>query len=254
MRLRLSVLAGVWAMGMSAGGLVAAPAAELPSERVLRFFQEHRSETIDGFLARLRPAPLDAESASRILAILPHDIVARPSRELTGKLAVARRVLDYSARGAVDIKAVPSDEALAILFFRAVLLLSTRTLDILNTDEVAAVVAHELGHEYDWNEYLSAIQRKDVSRMQELELRSDGIAVLTLERVGITPERLVSAATKMTRCNENRPAVRGDKANQNSSQGTFQRYVSLKERVAFIRQVAKLKWADVPSQSTRTRP
>ena len=67
--------------------------------------------------------------------------------------------------------------------------------------------------------------------MQELELRCDGIAVLTLRRVGIDPENLVSAIQKVTRFNQLRDTV-----------ASSARYVSLKERVRFIRTIAALEW------------
>ena len=75
------------------------------------------------------------------------------------------------------------------------------------------------------------MNRKDYKKMQELELRCDGIAVLTLRRVGIDPENLVSAIQKVTRFNQLRDTV-----------ATSASYVSLKERVRFIRTVAALEW------------
>jgi hypothetical protein len=45
------------------------------------------------------------------------------------------------------------------------------------------------------------------SHIQELELQCDGIAVLTLRRLGIDPEQLVSAVQNMTLFNERRGTV-----------------------------------------------
>jgi hypothetical protein len=70
--------------------------------------------------------------------------------------------------------------------------------------------------------------------MQELELRCDGIAVLTLRRLGIDPERLVSAVQKTTHFNQHRRMV--------ASAGD---YISLGERVAFIRAMATMAWRGV---------
>jgi hypothetical protein len=67
--------------------------------------------------------------------------------------------------------------------------------------------------------------------MQELELRCDGIAVLTLRRVGIDTENLVSAVQKVTRFNQLRNAVASDTS-----------YVPLKEQIMFIRAIAGLSW------------
>ena len=77
------------------------------------------------------------------------------------------------------------------------------------------------------------MQRQDHKTMQALELRCDGIAVLTLRRLGLDPERLVSAVQKMTRFNQHRGMVASAKD-----------YVSLTERVAFIRAIATMPWRE----------
>lgn len=56
-------------------------------------------------------------------------------------------------------------------------------------------------------------------------------AKLTLRRVGSDPETLVTAVQKVTRFNQLREAVESSA-----------RYVSLKDRVQFIRAVAGLPW------------
>jgi hypothetical protein len=78
--------------------------------------------------------------------------------------------------------------------------------------------------------------------MRELEMWSDGIAVLTLERVGIDPERLASAVERQTHYNQVQDAmVRA--ATPGRVQPAPDRYVPLGQRVAFIRAVARLRWA-----------
>ena len=59
--------------------------------------------------------------------------------------------------------------------------------------------------------------------MRELELRCDGVAVITLRHLGLDPHALVEAVRTMTRFNESVDAV--------ASAGS---YVSLKERIAFV--------------------
>jgi hypothetical protein len=222
------------------------------SKKVLAFFEAHGGDTIDAFLMRLRPAPLDPASRSRVLASLPHGFEVRASRKMTEKIAAAERILNYTARnGVITVKVLNRDEAFAGLYYRAVLLVSSRTLDILNADEFAAMAAHEVAHDYNWGDYWTAIQQMDYPRMRELELRSDGIAVLTLERVGIDPERLVSAAQKLTHCNEWREGASNVEPGDSVARGTRDRYVPLKERVAFIRAVARLPWADRPATEAR---
>jgi predicted Zn-dependent protease len=100
-----------------------------------------------------------------------------------------------------------------------------------------AVVAHELGHEYYWNEFEDARQKHDYSQVQELELRCDAIAVITLQSVGVDPECLISAITKLNKHNE-RP---GSPSSPN--------YVELKDRITFIRSIADMLRARRTRQS-----
>ena len=101
----------------------------------------------------------------------------RPSPKQRAKIAAAECVLDYSARGGgIAVKVIDLDFAFAGLYYRSVVLISARALDLLDTDEFAAIMAHEVGHDYDWNDYRVAIQRDDVDRMRQLELKADGIA------------------------------------------------------------------------------
>ena len=242
MRQRFSVLACALSVALSVQCVRAThPEAETPTQTALRFFIDHSDETIEQFLSRYRPVPIDAPLRSRVLESFPHDInVVNPSQEMRKKMAVAERVVRYSGRsGVMTFKVVADDAAYAALYFRAILLISTRTLDLLTADELAAVTAHELGHDFEWTEYWNAVTQRDYRRLQQLELRSDGVAVLTLQAIGLSPERLASATIKMTRFNESRE--RGTNAGAND--GTRPRYVSLKERIAFIRAVARLKWA-----------
>lgn len=217
--------------------------AQSPNQVALNGFQGHGDQTIDAFLQHLRPVPLTAEERSKVLASLPRDGEVRPSPKQRAKIAAAECVLDYSARGgAIAVKVIDLDFAFAGLYYRSVVLISARALDLLDTDEFAAIMAHEVGHDYDWNDYRMAIQRDDVDRMRQLELKADGIAVLTLQRVGIDTERLVSAVQKWTRYNQLLDADQRPAASA-SALAADARYVPLKERVTFIRAVARLHWA-----------
>jgi hypothetical protein len=94
---------------------------------------------------------------------------------------------------------------------------------------------------------LAALPEGDLqpSRRQKGNCRrrtwSDGIAVLTLEQMGIDPERLVSVE-KQTHYNQVRDAVARVRTGA-EVQTTAHRYVRLEHRAAFIRAVARLRWA-----------
>ena len=115
---------------------------------------------------------------------------------------------------------------------RAVLLISDSALSLLTAEELQASAAHEVGHEYIWMEYHEANKRHDNRRLKELELFCDGIAILTLRRVGLGPAPLLTATEKITTFNllSTAPAWNAEK------------YPSAGERRRFARAV--VKWAD----------
>jgi hypothetical protein len=199
---------------------------------VLAFFEAQQVTSVDAFLGRLRPAPLDPSDRDAVIATLPKEGELRPKATELSKIEAARRVLEYHARwDGVTVKVIEVGHAFVGLHARSVLLASRDALALIDGEEFAALVAHEISHEYVWADYQHAMERQDHQKMQELELRCDGIAVWTLRRLGIDPERLVTAVQKMTRLNQHRGMV--------ASAGD---YVSLKERVAFIRAVAAMRW------------
>ena len=239
---RLAVLSTCAVAMAASASPVAAQAVRSPAAKTaLEAFNSQTPETIDAYLARLRPAAIDATSRAQVLASLPKTGELRPSRGELNKIAAAERILDYSARKeAITVKVIDLDYAFTGLYYRTVLLVSRQQLAILNPDEFAAFAAHELGHDYDWDAYWAAMTGKDHPRRQELELRADGLAVLTLRAAGINPERLVSAVQKTMRYN----AGHGEAVNTED-------YVPLAERIAFIRTVAALPMAEVPVRTAK---
>ena len=85
-----------------------------------------------------------------------------------------------------------------------------------------------------WNDYEEARREGNARRLQELELRCDGFAVITMAALRVDPERLVSAVTKLARYNERKFGKPIDA-----------RYVPLDQRIRFIRCIGKLAAARV---------
>lgn len=92
-------------------------------------------------------------------------------------------------------------------------------------------MAHEIGHEYVWQQYTDAKSRKDAKRVRELELVCDAIALRTLAREGVSPERLQTATEKVSWYNRERLGVALDLRN----------YPSLKERRQLIKKMSLLE-------------
>jgi Zn-dependent protease with chaperone function len=247
---RLTALGLALTVGLSMPAWAATQTdGEGTSRKVLALFDGHSSETIDAFLMGLRPAPLDEASRAKVIASLPKDGEVRPSRKDSEKLSVVQRILDYSAGpGAVSVKVIGVDAAFVGLYYRSVVFISTKAMALLDADELAALVAHETGHDADWDAYAIAMQHHDIDRIRELELKADGIGVLTLERLGMDPERLGAAIQKMVRYNNWLDHSAGM---ETETVGLFaaSRYVPVNDRLAFIRSVAALQWADWPRAS-----
>ncbi len=196
------------------------------------YFESHKDSSIDEFLTQTRPAPLDRADCDAVIASLPKEGELRPRPDELAKIDAARPVLQYHRRtDVVTFKVIDIRHAFVGLHARSVLLASRDALALVSPEEFAALVAHEIAHDYMWDEYREAMEKKDNKKMQELELRCDGIAVLTLRRLGLDPERLVSAVLKVTRFNQLREAVESSAS-----------YVPTKERIRFIRTIAGLQW------------
>jgi hypothetical protein len=198
----------------------------------MEYFESHDDSSIDEFLTQTRPAPLGRADCDAVIASLPKDGELQPRPDELAKIEATRLVLQYHRRlDVVTFKVIDVKHAFVGLHARSVLLASRDALALVSPEEFAALVAHEIAHDYMWDEYREAMQKKDNTKMQELELRCDGIAVLTLRRLGMDPERLVSAVLKVTRLNQLREAVDSSAS-----------YVPTKERIKFIRTIAGLQW------------
>jgi hypothetical protein len=201
------------------------------SGTALAFFETAAAADVGSFLTRLRPEPVSPALRARVIAELPAEGELQPSGKDRRKLASVEPILSLHQRtGTIEVKLIDVKHAFVGLHARTVLLISRDALDLMRPEEVQALAAHEIGHDYFWDEYSRAMADHDDARMQELELRCDGIAVLTLQQLGLDPESLVRAANNLTRYNERLGAV-----------GSADSYVSLSDRVKFIRAVARMR-------------
>jgi hypothetical protein len=177
-----------------------------------------------------RPAPVDAEEKAFVLKSLPSEgEVTELTESERQKLKELGPVLRLHAReGVYELKVIALPQAWVGLYERAVLLMSLPALRLLDSEELQAVVAHEIGHEYVWQEYALARTHNDIARLRELELACDALAVLTLARIGVKPDRLVTAVEKGLRFNRDRF---GRPNNENS-------YPSLKARRELVKRMS----------------
>jgi hypothetical protein len=221
--------------------LSACPAAWARSDSVLEtalhFFTRHGAAGILERFESARPAPVTPAERQRVLATLPaKGEIPDLDTDQRQKLAAARRVLELHERETVYVvKVVEVPHAAVALHARAVVLVSEPALDLLDSEELQALVAHEVGHEYFWSEYFRARRDDDRSVLRRLELLCDGFAIVTLRRAGTDPGRLTSALEKLVRYNRDRF---GDALNQDH-------YPAIGDRRKFARRL--VEWLGPPA-------
>lgn len=174
-----------------------------PAVEALRFFGSFPPGDASEILRTLRPPPATPDERARALAVLPEEGELTPEKNERAKLAALEVVLLYHERQRVfEIKMIDVPQAVVGLHQRAVLLISRPALRFLSASELQALVAHEIGHDYFWKDYENTRERGDRRGRQELELKCDGIAVLTLITLGLDPARLSTGLGKMIQFNE----------------------------------------------------
>ena len=193
----------------------------------------HPGHFVD-LLDSARPVPVSAADKERILSTLPKEGEIITMDELAQqKLGLLKTVLRAVGRDSIyEVKVVDVALARMGLYERAVVLISAPLFRLLDTDELQALMAHEIGHEYVWMEYERRSTLADRHRLKELELVCDGIAVMILRELRIDASRLIAAIDKTTRFNRQRF---GSAINEAA-------YPTVTERRAFVRAVTE--WAE----------
>ena len=109
--------------------------------------------------------------------------------------AALQPVLAYHKRdGKLPIFVVRSEQPKAFVAVRAALIITTKLMLITSEAELRGIVAHELAHEYLWEERDRAFKEKDESTLREIELFCDAVAAITLKEIGDDPVSLRAGA------------------------------------------------------------
>jgi len=207
------------------------------AERTLQYFDQYFERSgngdLDSYLKSIRPAGISADQRARLVASIKKEDIISPSAERQIKLDALRPILAYHDRAGIEVKILRLGLAWAGMLEGAAVVVSEEAVDILTAEELQAVVAHELGHEYFAAEYEAARKSKQYDRVKEVELRCDAIAVITIRRLRLDPASLLLGVSKLTKFNE----ARGVKNNPNLVS-------SVDERASFCRTMLKLIEAD----------
>jgi predicted SprT family Zn-dependent metalloprotease len=198
------------------------------TNRVLAYFDHlSKEQHLDEYLTLARPTPVSMRYKAAALANLPPNSNVQLSATSQAKLAALAPILEfYDRRGIIEPLVIGDNETVFIgLYERCALVITQKALDLLSKQEIQAVVAHELAHEWYWDEYRLARESKQDDKVQEIELRCDGIAILALVRLRLNPSQIISALRKMGRYDKD------------SWEANY--YIALDERLAFARWMIK---------------
>jgi len=166
--------------------------------KALAFFERIEDRSFDEYLRRVRLPKVSPAFKAEVMARITKGEAARTSDRMQEALTALAPILNYHEReSAIEIRVIAARELFIGLQGRAVLLISEKALTVLPTEELKAAVAHELGHEYFWGELMAARQQKQFEVIREIELRCDGIAVITLHRLGLDPAKLIAAVNRI---------------------------------------------------------
>ena len=170
------------------------------TDRVLAYFSHiGKDHQLDEYLTLSRPTPVSMRYKAAALANLPPAGSVQLSARRQAKLDALAPILEfYGRRGIIEPMVVADSETTFIgLYERCALIITQKALDLLSEQEMQAVVAHELAHEWYWDDYRLARDSRQDDKVQELELRCDGVAILALVRLRLDPSQIISAVRKM---------------------------------------------------------
>jgi hypothetical protein len=177
-----------------------AQSAESVTSRALAYFDHlNKEQDLDEYLKLARPTPVSMRYKAAALANLPPNGRVHLSAKSQAKLDALAPILEFfGRRGIIEPEVIGDNETTFIgLYERCALIITQSALDLLSTQEIQAVAAHELAHEWYWDEYRLARESKHDDKVQEIELRCDGIAILALVRLRLNPSQMMAALRKM---------------------------------------------------------
>ena len=196
---------------LRANELVAEASRELPPQPTWPLSNSRNLLAMDPtafvqFLKTARPESVSAENKARALSSLPQEgEVTNLNASARQKLSALVDVLRATDRDSVyEIKVIAVPQAGVALYARAIILISEPALTLLYADELQALVAHEVGHEYVWAERERSFRLADRSHLKDVELMCDAIAIVTLHGLGMDVSRLMTGVQKISRFNRER--------------------------------------------------
>ena len=126
------------------------------TNRVLAYFDHlSKEQHLDEYLTLARPTPVSMRYKAAALANLPPNSNVQLSAGGQAKLAALAPILEfYDRTGIIEPQVIGDNETTFIgLYERCALIITQKALDLLSQQEIQAVVAHELAHQWYWDEW-----------------------------------------------------------------------------------------------------
>lgn len=164
----------------------------------MEYFEKINDRDFESYLRRIRLPEVTADHRAEVRENLSRMREAYISERNRVKINAVLPILQFHNRqNSVEIKVVEFDHAFLKLHGRAVLLISDKALNTLSAEQLQALSAHELAHDYFWSEYFNAKARKQFSIMRMIELLCDGVAIITLEGLNLDSRSLISGLARL---------------------------------------------------------
>jgi len=172
---------------------------------------QFRDKTLDDcvqYMHRLRPKALTSEEKA-ILKAYGFDLINKDTEidnptlldELYRK---TQNVLEFHHRaGIVEYLLFKNRDPVLMTKAGAFIAISNRALKIAKDDEaLSGIVAHELSHEYFAMQFLHAHNSRDYKTLRIIEMMCDALAVITLIKLEMNPDKYSAALEKIIRNSE----------------------------------------------------
>lgn len=191
-------LAAIFALGLSTT-TTAQSTKTTETERALARLGDLAPDAVRRRLRELRPPVYQPGPVLLDEIIKRQEFTVITGERVERLKAALQPVLAYHDRdGKLPVYVLRSEQPKAFVVCRAALIITTKLMLITSEAELRGIVAHELAHEFLWEERDRAFKVKDESLLREIELFCDAVATLTLKEIGDDPAHLARALERMT--------------------------------------------------------
>lgn len=168
------------------------------TERALARLGNLAPDAVSRRLSELRP-PANQTGHVLLNEIIKQQKLKVMAGEWVERLkATLQPVLAYHKRDdKLAILVVLSEQPRAYVAVRAALIITTKLTLITSGAELRGIIAHELAHQYLWEERERAFKDEDKSSLWEIELFCDAVAAITLKAIGDDPSCYAQALARM---------------------------------------------------------